>query len=307
MRFDERMHNGKPQAGFLRSRGLNYAQQLYRAPPWITPAHEPCPTRKKSSFLFLLRDCYTGGMTPKRYIRPDGRRVDALRPVTITPDFVGSATGSCLIEFGQTRVICTASLEKSVPRWREESGLGWVTAEYGMLPASTGRRKRRPGLKPDSRGIEIQRLIGRCLRSVVRFEKMPGITVHLDCDVLEADGGTRTASITGAYVALARALRVAQEDGLVQKGVLSGAIAAISVGVVEGTALLDLCYAEDVNADVDMNVAMISTRKAGLQFIEVQGTSEGVPFGDEQLSTMLALGKKGIRKLLTAQKDALTS
>ena len=221
--------------------------------------------------------------------------------MTITPDFVRTAAGSCLIEMGNTRVICTASLEEGVPRWREPSGLGWVTAEYGMLPASTGQRKRRPIGKPDSRGVEIQRLIGRVLRSVVNFKKMADTTIYLDCDVLEADGGTRTAAITGAYVALARAIKVGQAQGLVERGALKGAVAAISVGVVDGRCLLDLCYAEDSIAEVDMNVAMTSGRK----FVELQGTSEGAPFTGDQLDTMLGLARRGIGRLIKIQKQAI--
>ena len=233
--------------------------------------------------------------------RNDGRRANAMRDVKITPDFVSSAAGSCLIEVGGTRVICTASVEQSVPRWREASGKGWVTAEYGMLPASTGRRKSRPGLKPDSRGVEIQRLIGRVLRSVICFEKFPGVTIHLDCDVLEADGGTRTASITGAMVALDIAVRRGIADGTMQRGALASQVAAISVGIVDGKVLLDLNYIEDSAADVDMNVAM---NKAG-QLIEIQGTSEAAPFDREQLDAMLDSATAGIRKLLRLQRQAV--
>jgi ribonuclease PH len=232
--------------------------------------------------------------------RIDGRRADALRPVVITPDFVRTAAGSCLIEMGKTRVICTASIEAGVPPWRKDSGEGWVTAEYGMLPASTGGRKKRPLYKPDSRGVEIQRLIGRVLRGVVRFDRLGEHTITLDCDVLEADGGTRTAAITGAYVALARAVKVGQADGKFARGVLREPVAAVSVGVVDGRAVLDLCYEEDVRADVDMNVAM--TR--GGKFVELQGTSEREPFTEEQLQDMLRLAKAGIKKLFRAQRDA---
>lgn len=237
------------------------------------------------------------------YQRPDGRAHDALRPVTITPDFVGSADGSCLIEAGGTRVICTASVVASVPPWREGSGLGWVTAEYGMLPASTGRRKARPIGKPDSRGVEIQRLIGRVIRNVVNFEKLADTTICLDCDVLEADGGTRTASITGAYVALARAVASAERAGQIQPGALGLAVAAVSVGLVEGSALLDLCYAEDSIADVDMNIAMTADGK----FLEIQGTSERKPFDAEQLRQMLDLAAGGIETLRARQNEAIGS
>lgn len=240
-------------------------------------------------------------MAKVNYKRPDGRRADALRPTSIALDFVRSAAGSCLIEMGGTRVICTASIEKGVPPWRADTGQGWVTAEYGMLPASTGGRKRRPGLKPDSRGMEIQRLIGRVLRSVVRFDRLGEHTITLDCDVLEADGGTRTASITGAYVALARAVQAGQADGRFARGVLLGSVAGVSVGIVEGKPLLDLCYTEDSTAEVDMNVAMTSRGK----FVELQGTSEREPFSEEQLQAMLTLAKRGIRQLAQLQRDTL--
>jgi ribonuclease PH len=233
--------------------------------------------------------------------RTDGRRADALRPVVITPNFVRTAAGSCLIEMGNTRVICTACIEDGVPPWRKDSGEGWVTAEYGMLPASTGSRKKRPSLKPDSRGVEIQRLIGRVLRGVVRYDRLGEHTITLDCDVLEADGGTRTASITGAYVALALAVQAGQAAGKFARGVLKEPVAAISVGIVDDKAMLDLCYAEDVRADVDLNIAMTRSGK----FVELQGTSEGEPFDDGQLHDMLRLAKAGIKKLLRAQRDAL--
>ncbi|MHC4562848.1 MAG: ribonuclease PH [Planctomycetota bacterium] len=233
--------------------------------------------------------------------RQDGRRVNELRPIKFRKGFVGSADGSCLIELGGTRVICTASFSQGVPPWRADSGLGWVTAEYGMLPASTGSRKRRPSLKPDSRGVEIQRLIGRVVRNIVRFEKLGENTITLDCDVLEADGGTRTASITGGYVALAQALAKAQKAGLVGRSVLSGAVAAVSVGMVDGRAVLDLNYAEDSIAEVDMNVAMTG----GGKFVEIQGTAEAMPFDRDQLDRMLSLASGGVRKLLAAQRAAL--
>ncbi len=232
--------------------------------------------------------------------RPDNRRSDALRSIVITPNFVGTADGSCLIELGQTRVICTASVDAGAPKWRDE-GLGWVTAEYGMLPASTGSRKRRPIAKPDSRATEIQRLIGRVLRSVVNFERLGDNTITLDCDVLEADGGTRTAAITGAYVALALAVDSLRQAGKCKAGVLTGAVAATSVGMLDGEARLDLCYLEDSAADVDMNVAMTRDGK----FVEVQGSSEGEPFDQDQLSAMLALARKGIGQLIRAQGRAI--
>ncbi|MDP6544204.1 MAG: ribonuclease PH [Phycisphaerae bacterium] len=233
--------------------------------------------------------------------RHDGRRPNQLRPVTITPGFVGSADGSCLIETGGTRVICTASFSPGLPKWREGSGLGWLTAEYGMLPASTGRRKRRPTIKPDSRGVEIQRLIGRVVRNVVRFDRLGENTLHLDCDVLEADGGTRTASITGAYVAAAIANHRCAEQGRCKPRAIAGQVAAISVGIVGGRVLLDLDYAEDSNAEVDMNIAMLGNGN----FVEVQGSAERAPFTDDELQEMLDMARKGIRKLATIQRQAI--
>lgn len=234
--------------------------------------------------------------------RHDGRGAGQLRDVLITPGFVSSADGSCLIETGRTRVICTASFTSGVPKWRQGSGLGWVTAEYGMLPASTGSRKRRPVLRLDGRSVEIQRVIGRALRSVVRFGRLGENTIYLDCDVLEADGGTRTAAITGAYVALARAVARGAEQDLCSTKTLSGAVASVSVGIVNGMAVLDLDYHEDSAADVDMNVAMTS----GGKFIEIQGTAERNPFSLEELEAMLALARKGIRKLIVVQRDAIS-
>jgi ribonuclease PH len=201
---------------------------------------------------------------------------------------------------GRTRVICTASFVEGVPKWRTGSGLGWLTAEYGMLPASTGARKERRGLSPDGRAMEIQRIIGRVLRNVVRFERLGENTIHLDCDVLEADGGTRTAAITGSYVALARAVAKAQAAGVCERGVLKGAVAAVSVRIVDGRALLDLDYAEDASAEVDMNVAMTSEG----QFAEVQCSSERAGFDEAKLRHLLALARRGIRKLLALQRRA---
>lgn len=232
--------------------------------------------------------------------RNDGRRANQLRDVTITPGFLASADGSCLIEMGRTRVICTASITPGVPAWREASGLGWVTAEYGMLPASTGRRRDRR-FRPDGRSVEIQRLIGRTLRNVARFDRMGPHTVTLDCDVLEADGGTRTASITGAQVALSIADHVGRARGLWRRTIVDGLIAAVSVGMVQGQAMLDLDYVEDSAAEVDMNVAM--THRG--QYVEVQGSAERSPFDPQQLTDMLALAGRGIRKLMTQQRRAI--
>ena len=233
--------------------------------------------------------------------RHDGRRPGELRPVKITPGFVSTADGSCLFELGGTRVICTASFAEGVPSWRADSGLGWVTAEYGMLPASTGQRKRRPIGRPDSRGVEIQRIIGRVLRSVARFDRLGENTIVLDCDVLEADGGTRTAAINGAYVALSLASENAAARGLCDRRVVKDAVAAVSVGIVEGRALLDLDYLEDSAAEVDMNVAMTRAGK----FIEIQGSSEKLPFDSEQLEAMLKLARRGTRQLARLQREAI--
>ena len=232
--------------------------------------------------------------------RHDGRRADELRPVELTPGFVRAADGSCLIRMGRTRVICTASFSPGVPKWRQGSGLGWVTAEYGMLPASTGKRKPRPLGQRDGRSVEIQRIIGRVLRNVVRFKRLGENTVYLDCDVLEADGGTRTASITGAWVALDGAVARCAAKGLCGRNVLTGLVGAVSVGSVDGHALLDLDYAEDAAAEVDMNVAMT----AGGEFLEIQASSEGRAFGQDRLQEMLDLARKGIRRLHRFQRAA---
>jgi ribonuclease PH len=233
--------------------------------------------------------------------RHDGRGANELRPVKLTTTYVPTADGSCLIQLGQTRVICTASLTEGVPDWREGTGRGWVTAEYGMLPASTAQRRRRPIGRLDGRSAEIQRLIGRVLRSVTAMEKLGENTMYLDCDVLTADGGTRTAAITGAYVALAQAVAAGRKAGRLPAGVLIEPVAAVSVGIVDGRPLLDLDYAEDGKCEVDMNLAMT---KAG-RYVEIQGTGEGRSFDQGQLQAMLRLGKAGVRKLVAAQLQAI--
>jgi len=237
--------------------------------------------------------------------RNDGRDPDELRPITITPGFVRTATGSALIEAGGTRVICTASVDEAVPRWMAGKGRGWVTAEYSMLPASTGERKKRDVSKgrPDGRTVEIQRLIGRSLRGVVDFEALGERTVWVDCDVLEADGGTRCAAITGGYVALELALRRVMADGKLEALPLNGSIAAVSTGVVDGRALLDLDYSEDSTAEVDANVVM--TGDGGL--IEVQATAERTPLSRASLDELLALAADGIASLRTAQEEAVAA
>jgi ribonuclease PH len=233
------------------------------------------------------------------------RPPDALRPTTIEPGFVRTATGSALISMGETRVICTASHQPGVPRWLAGQGRGWVTAEYGMLPASTGERKQRDATRgrQDGRTVEIQRLIGRSLRGVVDFAALGENTIYLDCDVLQADGGTRCASITGAYVALALACDRLREKGRITGSPLTGSIAAVSSGVVGGVPLLDLDYAEDSTAEVDANVVM--TGDGGL--VEVQATAERTPLSRAHLDDLLALAARGIGDLRDVQAGALES
>jgi ribonuclease PH len=238
-------------------------------------------------------------------MRRDGRSPGDLRPVAIHPGFVRTATGSALIEMGGTRVICTASGQEGVPRWMAGQGRGWVTAEYGMLPASTGDRKPRDVSKgrPDGRTVEIQRLIGRALRGVVDFEALGERTIYLDCDVLEADGGTRCASITGAYVALHLALQKMVAGGGLPAIPLNESVAAVSCGMVGGTPMLDLDYSEDSTAEVDMNVVM--TGDDGL--VEVQATAERTPLSRASLDDMLALAASGVERLREAQQAALAA
>ena len=239
----------------------------------------------------------------KMQTRSGGRAADELRPVTIEPGFVRTAAGSALITCGGTRVICTASVQESVPRWMAGQGRGWMTAEYGMLPASTGERKPRDITKgkQDGRGIEIQRLIGRSLRGVADLNALGERTVYIDCDVLEADGGTRCAAITGSYVALALAARKLQKDGLLKRSPLTGTIAAVSCGVVGGVPLLDLDYPEDSSAEVDANVVM--TGEGGL--VEIQATAEKTPLSRTHLDELLLLAEIGITGLREAQEAAL--
>lgn len=234
-------------------------------------------------------------------VRSDGRAIDALRPVTITRGFLKHAEGSCLIEFGDTKVICSASVEDRVPPFLRDSGKGWVTAEYSMLPRATNTRTQRDSGRPNGRSLEIQRLIGRSLRSVVELEAFGERTITLDCDVMQADGGTRTAAITGAYVALVDAFRWMMVAKGLKRVPISNGLAAVSVGIVNNRDVLDLCYVEDSAAAVDMNVVMTS---AG-EFVEVQGTAEGLPFGRDRLNRLLDLAEGGIRTLIEAQKSAL--
>ncbi len=235
-------------------------------------------------------------------MRRDGREPGELRPTEILPGFVRTASGSALIAQGTTRVICTASAVDSVPRWMSGRGRGWVTAEYGMLPASTGERKQRDVSRgrPDGRTVEIQRLIGRSLRGVVDFEALGERTIYIDCDVLEADGGTRCAAITGGYAALQLALAGLVEQGKLVRVPLSGSVAAVSCGMVGDEALLDLDYSEDSAADVDMNVVM--TGDGGL--LEVQATGERTPLSRASLDALLELAAGGIEELRDAQVEA---
>jgi ribonuclease PH len=234
--------------------------------------------------------------------RHDGRAPNELRPLSITAGFVRSATGSALIEAGGTRVICTASAVEDVPRWLAGQGRGWVTAEYGMLPASTGDRKQRDVSRgrPDGRTVEIQRLIGRSIRGVIDFQALGERTIYIDCDVLEADGGTRCAAITGGYVALKLAADRLVEEGKLARTPLTGSVAAVSAGIVDGRALLDLNYVEDSSAEVDANVVM--TGDGGL--VEVQATAERTPLSRASLDELLALAAAGIERLREAQAAA---
>ncbi|SHF82688.1 RNAse PH [Lampropedia hyalina DSM 16112] len=237
------------------------------------------------------------------FSRPQGRALDALRPVRIERHYTIHAEGSVLVSFGNTKVLCTASVEERVPPHQRGTGQGWVTAEYGMLPRSTHTRSSREAAKGKQSGRtqEIQRLIGRSLRAVFDLKALGERTIQLDCDVLQADGGTRTAAITGAYVAARDAVDWLLRQGLLSQSPLTGSVAAISVGIVQGTPVLDLEYEEDVACDTDMNIVMTD---AG-QFIEVQGTAEGVSFSRDEMAQLLDLAEKGIRELTHLQHQAL--
>jgi ribonuclease PH len=235
--------------------------------------------------------------------RPDDRAPDELRAVTLTPDYMPFAEGSCFVEMGETKVICTATVDTSVPRWLKGKGMGWVTAEYSMLPRSSHERVPRDVSKgrPSGRSQEIQRLIGRSLRAAINVHTLGENTVVIDCDVVRADGGTRTASITGGFVALARACQWMRDEGLVTEWPMEESVAAVSVGIVDGTHFLDLCYAEDIEAQVDMNVVMTGSGR----FVEVQGTAEHGAFDRAQHDELLDLATKGIADLTAAQEIAL--
>ena len=236
-------------------------------------------------------------------MRPSGRTPEQLREIKLTRDYTCHAEGSVLVEFGKTMVICTVSIEDQVPRFLKGKRQGWLTAEYGMLPRSTGSRMRREATKSSQGGrtMEIQRLIGRSLRSVVDLKKLGERTLTVDCDVIQADGGTRTASITGAYVAVVDAIRSLQRGKVLDEDPVTNVIASVSVGIYKGIAVLDLDYAEDSNAETDMNVVM----NGDGHFIEVQGTAEGHAFSADELSEMLLLAQTGINELFEVQRNAL--
>lgn len=236
--------------------------------------------------------------------RSDNRTPDQMRPMNIIPDYISTAEGSCLIEVGNTRVICTATIEDTVPQFLRNSGKGWVTAEYGMLPRATLTRSPREVTKGRASGRthEIQRLIGRSLRAVTDMDKFGERTIFIDCDVIQADGGTRTASITGAFVAMGLAMIAMVETGALSVAPIRDYVAATSVGIVDGEVMLDLCYEEDSRADVDMNLVITGSKK----IVEVQATAEHRPFDDAQLAQMMALAKKGIESLVARQQAVLT-
>ena len=237
--------------------------------------------------------------------RADGRTLNELRPITITRGWSNQAEGSALVEFGDTRVLCTASFTEGVPRWLKGEGKGWVTAEYAMLPRATGTRSSRESVKGKigGRTHEISRLIGRSLRAIIDMNALGENTIVLDCDVLQADGGTRTASITGAYVALADSIVWAQRNGLLSPSAkpLKDSVSAISVGIIDGTPMLDLPYTEDVRAETDMNVVVTGSGK----FVEVQGTAEGAPFDRNELNALLDLALEGTAELARIQRESL--
>lgn len=236
-------------------------------------------------------------------MRADGRKADELRKLKITRNYIKAAEGSVLIEMGDTRVICAATIDNAVPPFLRGKGTGWVTAEYAMLPRSSAQRIARERSKVGGRTHEIQRLIGRSLRSVVDMAALGERTVLIDCDVLQADGGTRTASITGAYIALVDALRSLRKTDQIERVPVSDYLAAVSVGIVGGKVMLDLCYVEDSAAEVDMNLVMTGAGK----IVEIQGTAEGEPFTKEELGRLLAAGEKGIKALIRKQKELLAN
>lgn len=246
-------------------------------------------------------DAIYESISARTMMRVDGRRPDQMRSIKITRNFIKTAEGSVLIEVGDTRVICTATIQDSVPPFLRGKGTGWVTAEYSMLPRSSPQRIERERGKVGGRTHEIQRLIGRALRSVVDMEALGERSVLIDCDVIQADGGTRTASITGAYIALVLALRHAQKEGLIEKVPVTDYLAAVSVGIVDDKPVLDLCYAEDSKAEVDMNLVMTGAGR----IVEIQGTAERGSFSIDELNRLIRLGEKGIKVLIKKQKEVL--
>lgn len=238
-------------------------------------------------------------------MRPSGRDPDQMRIVRFTPDFTRHAEGSVLAEFGDTRVLCTASVENRVPPWMRGNGSGWVTGEYGMLPRATNTRSAREAArgKQGGRTLEIQRLIGRSLRAIIDLDALGERTITLDCDVIQADGGTRTVSISGAYVALALAMQRMSGSKAMPRNPLHGQVAAVSVGIYSGTPVLDLDYAEDSEAETDMNIVMNDAE----HYVEVQGTAEGHAFTDDEFTAMMGLAKKGVSEIITVQNEVLGS
>lgn len=236
-------------------------------------------------------------------MRPDGRKANELRPVKITRGAMKYAEGSALMEMGETKVICTATIEESVPSFLRETGKGWITAEYSMLPRSTKSRNARDAVRGrvGGRSQEIQRIVGRALRAVINMDKLGERTIIIDCDVIQADGGTRTASITGAFVALTDAVQYFMREGILQENPITDFVAAVSVGMIDGEPFLDLNYEEDSRAELDMNVAMTGSRL----LVEIQGTAERKPFSKDELSQMINIAEKGILKLIAKQKEIL--
>lgn len=234
-------------------------------------------------------------------MREDNRNYDQLRDIKITNNYLMSPQGSVLIEMGNTKVICTATIEETTARHLKGTGQGWITAEYGMLPGSTGTRKKRDVLKVDGRTVEIQRLIGRSLRAVVDMSLLGERTIWIDCDVIQADGGTRTASITGSFIAMVEAIKWLKKESLIEEFPVKCFVSAISVGIVEDTPMLDLCYKEDFLAQVDMNLVM--TNKG--EFVEIQGTGEEATFNRKQLEELLSIGEKGCKELFDKQREII--
>jgi ribonuclease PH len=236
-------------------------------------------------------------------MRPDGRKANELRPIKITRGTMKYAEGSALMEMGETKIICTATIEESVPSFLRETGKGWITAEYSMLPRSTKSRNARDAVRGrvGGRSLEIQRIVGRALRAVINMDKLGERTIIIDCDVIQADGGTRTASITGAFVALTDAVQYFMREGILQENPIADFVAAVSVGMIDGELFLDLNYDEDSRAELDMNVAMTGSRL----LVEIQGTAERKPFSKNELSQMINVAEKGILKLIAKQKEIL--